>query len=75
MGVPERGICNDKIAEATSVKVEVLHISNSGQTFQNKTRQKPASLNPKQNNNFKVKSNNVEISGDVLKSHFTECAF
>lgn len=30
MGVPERGICNDKIAEATSVKVEVLHISNSG---------------------------------------------
>lgn len=52
MGVPERGICNGKIVEATSVKVEGLHLSNSGETFQNKTRQKPASLNPKQNNSF-----------------------
>lgn len=36
MGVPECGISNDKIDEATSVKVEILHMSSSGYTFKNK---------------------------------------
>lgn len=40
MGVPECGISNDKIDEATSVKVEILHMSSSGYTFNNKSRGK-----------------------------------
>lgn len=40
MGVPECGISNDKIDEATSVKVEILHMSCSGYTFKNKSRSK-----------------------------------
>lgn len=30
MAAPERGICNDKIDEATSVKFQKLHTNKSG---------------------------------------------
>lgn len=57
--MPECGISNDKIDEATSVKVEILHMSSSGYTFKNKSRSKKTLCQNR---------NKIVIKSNLLKS-------
>lgn len=68
MGVPERGICNDKIDEATTVKVAMLYRSDSGYNCENKlVKNHPAKTKTKYCTN--VKFDNIQMKGSVLNSH------